>query len=50
MDKITLTINGLKITANKGKSVLESALENGIYIPIFAIIRRWKVVEPADFA
>lgn len=33
MDKITLTINGLKITANKGKSVLESALENGIYIP-----------------
>ncbi len=33
MDKITLTINGLKITANKGKSVLEFALENGIYIP-----------------
>jgi len=32
-DKITLTIDGLKITANKGMSILEAALENGIYIP-----------------
>jgi formate dehydrogenase alpha subunit len=33
MDKITLTIDGLQITANKDKTVLEAALENKIYIP-----------------
>ncbi|MDP2983632.1 MAG: formate dehydrogenase subunit alpha [Candidatus Latescibacter sp.] len=33
MDSITLTIDGLVVTAEKGKTVLETALENGIYIP-----------------
>jgi len=33
MDSITLTIDGLTITADKSKTVLEAALENGIYIP-----------------
>jgi formate dehydrogenase alpha subunit len=33
MDKVTLTIDGQEITANKGMTVLEAALENDIYIP-----------------
>jgi len=33
MDKITLTIDDLQITAGKGMTVLEAALENDIYIP-----------------
>ncbi len=33
MGKITLTIDGQKITVNEGMSVLEAALENDIYIP-----------------
>jgi len=33
MDKVTLTIDGQQITANKDMTVLEAALENGIYIP-----------------
>ena len=33
MDKITFTIDGLKITTDIGKTVLEAALENDIYIP-----------------
>ncbi len=33
MDKVSLTIDGLPITVDKGKTVLEAALENGIYIP-----------------
>lgn len=33
MNKTTFTIDGLEITANRGRSVLEAALENGIYIP-----------------
>jgi formate dehydrogenase alpha subunit len=33
MDKITLTIDGLEITADKGTTILEAALDNGIYIP-----------------
>jgi len=33
MEKITLTIDGLEITASRGDSVLEAAMENGIYIP-----------------
>ncbi len=32
MDKVTLTINGLEITVDKGMTVLEAALRNGIYI------------------
>jgi formate dehydrogenase alpha subunit len=33
MDKVTLKIDGLEVTANKGTTILESALKNGIYIP-----------------
>jgi formate dehydrogenase major subunit len=33
MEKITLTIDGMEITAPRGRSVLETALDNGIYIP-----------------
>lgn len=33
MNSVTLTIDGLQITAPKGHSVLEAALENDIYIP-----------------
>jgi formate dehydrogenase major subunit len=33
MDKILLTIDGLSIESEKGKSILEAALDNGIYIP-----------------
>ena len=33
MNKISLTIDGLKVTAAKGSTVLKAALENGIYIP-----------------
>lgn len=33
VDKITLIIDGLEIKADKGMTVLETALENGIYIP-----------------
>ncbi len=33
MDNVKLTIDGLEIKAQVGKSVLETALENGIYIP-----------------
>ena len=33
MSKINLTIDGIKIQANSGKTILEAALENNIYIP-----------------
>jgi len=33
VDKVTLTIDGIAITADEGMTVLEAALENGIYIP-----------------
>jgi thioredoxin reductase/Fe-S-cluster-containing dehydrogenase component len=33
LDKFTLTIDGKEITTTEGKSVLEAALEGGIYIP-----------------
>jgi len=33
MEKIMLTIDGLEITAPRGRSVLETALDNGIYVP-----------------
>lgn len=33
MDEITLTIDGLKIHADRSMTVLEAALRNGIYIP-----------------
>lgn len=32
-DEITLTIDGVEVTATRGSSILEAALENGIYIP-----------------
>ena len=33
MDTCTLTIDGLEITADNSKTILEAALENDIYIP-----------------
>lgn len=33
MDKVTFTIDGKEIEAEKGTSVLEAALENDVYIP-----------------
>ncbi len=33
MEKIKLTIDGMAITADRGKTILEAALDNGIYIP-----------------
>jgi formate dehydrogenase alpha subunit len=33
MDRITFTIDGIKIEANKGDTILKTALEQGIYIP-----------------
>jgi len=33
MDNVKLTIDGVELTARKGMTVLEAALENGIYIP-----------------
>ena len=33
MDKIALRIDGLDIIADKGTTILEAALKNGIYIP-----------------
>ncbi|MFC1782924.1 formate dehydrogenase subunit alpha [Planctomycetota bacterium] len=33
MDKVKLSIDGVAITAEKGKTILETALQKGIYIP-----------------
>ncbi len=33
MEKVKLIIDGLELTTQRGKTVLETALENGIYIP-----------------
>jgi formate dehydrogenase major subunit len=33
MDRITLRIDGLDTTTNSGATILEAALENGIYVP-----------------
>ncbi len=35
MDTVTLTIDGRAITVEKGKTVLQAALENGIQIPFY---------------
>jgi len=32
-ERVKLTVNGMEITARRGATVLEAALENGIYIP-----------------
>jgi len=32
-EKVTFTIDGLKVQANKGDTILKAALQNGIYIP-----------------
>jgi bidirectional [NiFe] hydrogenase diaphorase subunit len=39
MKKVTLTIDGRKITATAGEKVLWAALENGIYIPNLCAIK-----------
>ena len=33
MEKISLTIDGVEVTANKGDTILKAALEHGVYIP-----------------
>lgn len=33
MEKISIRIDGIELTAQTGKTVLEAALENGVYIP-----------------
>ena len=35
MDTVTLTIDGNEITVEKGKSVLEAAIEHGIHVPFY---------------
>jgi NADH-quinone oxidoreductase subunit G len=35
MDTVTLTIDGRQITAGKGKTVLQAAIENGIRVPYY---------------
>ncbi|CAN5413316.1 hypothetical protein BH23ACI1_BH23ACI1_11020 [soil metagenome] len=35
MDTVTLTIDGRDVTAEKGKTVLQAAIENGIQIPYY---------------
>lgn len=39
---IELTINGKKISVNEGSTILESALQNGIYIPYLCYDKRLK--------
>ncbi len=39
MDTVSLTINGREITASRGASLLQVALDNGIYIPNLCAIR-----------
>jgi formate dehydrogenase alpha subunit len=33
MEKVSFTIDGVEVTANKGDTILKAALEHGIYIP-----------------
>jgi len=40
MDKVNLTIDGKKIVADKEKTVLEAATENGIYIPTMCYLKK----------
>jgi NADH-quinone oxidoreductase subunit G len=35
MDTVTLTIDGRQVTAEKGKTVLQAAIENGIKVPYY---------------
>ena len=42
MDTIQLEIDGKKVQAEKGKSILEAALENGIHIPTFCYDKQLK--------
>src|SRR5688500_19439705 len=35
MDTVTLTIDGRQVTAEKGKTVLQAAIESGIKIPYY---------------
>src|SRR5882724_4975961 len=35
METVTLTIDGRKVIADKGKSVLQAAIENGISVPYY---------------
>src|ERR671935_1225620 len=35
MDSVTLTIDGQRVTVEKGKTVLQAAIENGISVPYY---------------
>ena len=35
MDTVTLTIDGRQVTVEKGKTVLQAAIENGISVPYY---------------
>jgi len=35
MDTVTLTIDGRQVTVEKGKTVLQAAIESGIYVPYY---------------
>ena len=35
MDTVTLTIDGTQVTVEKGKSVLEAAIQHGIHVPFY---------------
>ena len=48
MDKIALAINGSHIVADKGTTILEAALKNGIYIPHLCYHPDLKPPEPAE--
>ena len=39
MEKVTLTINGKKVTAPDGQKLLWAALDNGIYVPNLCALR-----------
>ncbi len=40
MEKVNLTIDGKKISADKKRTVLQAALENGIYIPTLCYLEK----------
>ena len=49
-DTITLTINDKEVNAKKGSTVLEAALNAGIYIPTLCYAPDLKPYGPVDFA
>ena len=46
---INLVIDGQEVQVNEGASLLEAAESTGIKIPTLCTIRRYLLMEPADF-